>query len=262
MASISIKRILIALTVAIPALYLATCIVLFLTQRSLLYFPTPESNHSSTISIESDGEMLRILTRPADSTHAIILFGGNAEDVSHYLGSFAEALPEQNLFLVNYRGYGGSTGNPSEAALFTDALAVYDHVQKEFPNITVVGRSLGSGVAVYLASVRKVDRLILITPYDSIENVAKTHFPIFPVGLILKDKFDSASRVKDVTAKTLILIAENDSVIPRESTDDLVQTFPVDQVVVKILPGKTHDSITFGSDYLDASRAFLNSEPY
>ncbi len=260
--SISIKRILIALAVAIPVMYLAASIILFFTQRSLIYFPTPESKHSSTISIESEGETLRILTRPADSTHAIILFGGNAEDVSHYLGSFAAALPGQNLFLVNYRGYGGSTGDPSEAALFADALAVYDHVQKEFESITVVGRSLGSGVAVYLASVRKVDRLILITPYDSIENVAKTHFPIFPVGLILQDKFDSASRVKDVTAKTLILIAENDRVIPRESTDDLVQTFPVDQVVVKTLPGKTHDSITFGPDYLEASRAFLSSEPY
>ncbi len=216
MSSISIKRILVMLAVLIPVGYLGVCILLFLGQRSLLYFPTPKSTGETSILIESEGETLRILTRPADTTEAIILFGGNANDVSYYLGSFAEALPERNLFLVNYRGYGGSTGTPSEAALFADALAVYDHVHTKFPNVTVVGRSLGTGVAVYLASMRRVDGLILITPYDSIENVAKTHFPIFPVGLILSDRYDSASRVKDVTAKTLILIAENDSVIPRK----------------------------------------------
>lgn len=138
-------------------------------------------------------------------------------------------------------------------------VAVYDHVHAKFPNVTVIGRSLGSGVAVYLASVRKVDKLILITPYDSIENVAKKHFPIFPIGLLLKDKFDSASRVKDLTAKTLILIAENDKTIPRENTDLLVQQFPSDKVVVKTLAGTNHDSITSGAEYLKLISDFLGS---
>lgn len=257
--SISVKRILIALAVTIPVLYLAACIILFITQRSLLYFPTPRSKGDSSISIESQGETLRILTRAADTREAIILFGGNADDVSNYLGSFAEAFPEQNLFLVNYRGYGGSTGAPTESALFADALTVYDKVRSEFPNVTVVGRSLGTGVAVYLASVRNVDRLILITPYDSIENVAQSHYPIFPIGILLKDKFDSASRVKSVSARTLVLIAEHDKTIPRRHTDALVREFPPEQVVVKTMIGKTHDSITSGPDYLQHCREFLDN---
>ncbi len=248
------------LLVAVPALYLAACVLLFLVQRSFLYFPTPERAHVESISIESEGETLRILTRPADSANAIILFGGNADDVSYYLGSFAAAFPEQNLFLVNYRGYGGSSGTPSETALYADAIAVYDHVHAKFPNVSVIGRSLGTGVAVRLASVRKVDRLILITPYDSIENVAKGHFPIFPVGLILRDKFDSASHVKHVTAKTLILIAENDRTIPRKDSDALAQKFPSDQVIVKIMAGQTHNSITSGIEYLILIREFLGSD--
>lgn len=256
----SIKRIFVILAFVIPIVYLSTCAVLFLTQRSLLYFPTSAlSDAAPTVLIESDGETLRVLTRPADSNDAIILFGGNADDVSGYLSSFAASVPEQNLFLVNYRGYSGSTGTPSEAALLADAVAVYDHVHTKFSNISVVGRSLGSGVAVYLASVRKVDKLILITPYDSIENVAKKHFPIFPIGLLLKDKFDSASRVKDVTAKTLILIAENDRTIPRENTDNLVRQFPSDQVVVKTLARTNHDSITSGVECLKLISDFLSS---
>jgi pimeloyl-ACP methyl ester carboxylesterase len=256
----SVKRIFVISVIVLSILYISTCAVLFLTQRSLLYFPTSASlDAAPTVLIESDGETLRVLTRPADSDDAIILFGGNADDVSGYLSSFAASVPKQNLFLVNYRGYSGSTGTPSEAALFADAVAVYDYVHTKFSNISVVGRSLGSGVAVHLASVRKVDKLILITPYDSIENVAKKHFPIFPIGLLLKDKFDSASRVKDLTAKTLILIAENDRTIPRENTDNLVQQFPSDQVVVKTLAGTNHDSITSGAEYLRLIRGFLDS---
>jgi uncharacterized protein len=251
------------LGIAIPLLYLAACGLLFLKQRSFLYFPTTQSalGSGSVEFIRSEGETLRVLTRPADSSEAVILFGGNADDVSNYLGTFAAAIPKKNLFLVNYRGYSGSTGTPSEEALFADALAVYDHVQSRFSNISVVGRSLGTGVAVYLAANRRIDKLVLITPYDSIENVAKNHFPIFPIGLLLKDKFDSAARVKDIRAKTLILVAEDDRTIPRENTDGIIRLFPTDQVVVETLKGTTHASITFGNDFAEQIGQFLSVSP-
>ncbi|MGE3467027.1 MAG: alpha/beta hydrolase [Pyrinomonadaceae bacterium] len=258
----SFKRTVLILAISIATLYLLACVLLFLTQRSFLYFPTPAAPEGiSSVSIESEGEILRIITRPADNPDAIILFGGNADDVSAYLGSFAAALPEQNLFLVNYRGYGGSSGTPSESALFTDAVAVYDHVKARSRSVSVVGRSLGSGVAVHLASVRDVDKLILITPYDSIENVAKKHFPIFPIGLLLRDKFDSASRVQDVSARTLILIAEDDRTIPRENTLALARKFRSDHIVVKTLPGTTHNSIGAGTEYFEVIREFLDANP-
>lgn len=263
MKSFSLKRIAKMLGITVPILYLVACGLLFVKQRSVLYFPTAQSGSraSSVELIQSEGETLRVLTRPADSSEAVILFGGNADDVSNYLGTFAGSIPKKNLFLVNYRGYSGSTGTPSEEALFADALAVYDHVQTKFPNISVVGRSLGTGVAVYLASTRKVDKLVLITPYDSIENVAKKHFPIFPIGRLLIDKFDSASRIKDVTAKTLILVAEDDRTIPRENTDALIRLFPTDQVVTKTLKGTTHASITFGSEFDELISQFLSISP-
>lgn len=250
------------LGIAIPIVYLAACVLLYVNQRSFLFFPTTISTTKNTGAVElirSEGETLRVLTRTASTSDAVILFGGNADDVSNYLGSFADAIPNENLFLVNYRGYSGSSGTPSEKALFADALAVYDHVHTKFSRLSVVGRSLGSGVAVYLASMREVDKLILITPYDSIENVAKKHFPIFPISLLLEDKFNSASRVKDVSAKTLILVADNDQVIPRANSEELIRRFPPDQVVVRILPDTTHDSIVFGSEYTNLISNFLTA---
>lgn len=257
------KRIAIIILTLLAGGYLVFCGLLFFYQRSFIYHPVKSSviADSTLISITSEGETIRVLTRETAGPTALIYFGGNGDDVSAYLGSFADSISEPNLFLVNYRGYGGSTGSASEAALFADALAVYDHVRTKYSNISVVGRSLGSGVAVYLASVRKVEKLVLITPYDSIENVAKKHFPIFPIGLLLTDKYDSASRIKDVTAQTLIILAETDKTIPLENSQLLIAQFTEKQATVYTLSGTTHGSVVFSKEYLPLIRNFLGSNP-
>ena len=247
-----------ALTVA-GLVYGLLCAFLFFAQRSMLYFPTPEVKLSGaeSISLKVAGETLRIWGRPAAGPQALIYFGGNAEDVSANLSSFARAMPGRALYLVNYRGYGGSSGSPSEQGLFSDALAVYDWVREKHPGIAVVGASLGSGVAVYLASARKVDRLVLVAPFDSIENLARARFPLLPISLLLKDKFDSAARVPGITAKTLVVIAGNDEMIARERSDALVARFPADQVRVEIIDGATHNSIAESPRYLQLIAGFL-----
>lgn len=245
------------------AIYLLLCFALYAGQRSLLYHPTRMNDpHGAEVEVlVSDDEQIRVFTRKANSSNAVILFGGNADDVSAYLGQFARSIPDENLFLVNYRGYGGSTGTPSEAALFADATAIYDRVRSRYSNVSVVGRSLGTGVAVYLASVRDVQNLILITPYDSIENVAGSHLPIFPIGLLIKDKYDSASRADAVTARTLFLIAEHDRTIPRKHSDALIDRFEDPKPVVKILPGTDHASITSSPEFYASVREFLSAQP-
>ncbi len=250
----SAKRITVVILVVVALIYLAACVLLYFYQRSLLYFPTTESRLSDapSMTVESGGESLRVLTRQNDGPDAIIYFGGNAEDVSTSLFRFSTVLPNQSLYFVNYRGYSGSTGTPSEEALFSDALAVYDLIRDKHQNISVIGRSLGSGVAVYLAANRKVDKLVLVTPYDSIENVAKKNFPIFPVSLILKDRFDSALRIPNVEARSIVILADNDEVIPRANSDVLIARFPSDQVTVKVIDGTNHNSIGTSQTYFDA----------
>src|SRR5260370_41081884 len=100
-----------------------------------------------------------VSTRPKDGSHALIYFGGNAEDVSLNMPSLSAGFPDSAIYLLHYRGYGGSSGRPSEGALFADALTLFDQVHSKHPDVDVVGRSLGSGIAVYVASLRPVTRL-------------------------------------------------------------------------------------------------------
>ncbi len=144
--------------------------------------------------------------------------------------------------------------NPGSSA---DALAVFDHVRAEYTDITVVGRSLGSGVAVYLASERPVNRLVLVTPFDSLVNVAQGHFRYLPVRWLLKDRYDSASRAGGMTAPVLVVTAADDEIIPRERSAALVAAFPQEQVRVAVIPGTGHNTLDLSPGYLEAVRAFL-----
>ena len=230
----------------VALLYVGACGYLYANQRSLLYFPTPAVMEPvpgmERIALRSDGETLQILRVGPAQGNALIYFGGNAQDVSRLIPLFIKAFPDRPVYLVNYRGYGGSSGNPSEAALLHDAVTVFDFVGIRHPDVAVIGQSLGSGVAVFLATVRKIARLVLITPYDSIETVAKNSFPQFPVSLLLKDKFMSAARADDIRSPTLILLAEHDEVIPRASSEALISSFHRMQPVVEVLQGTTHNS--------------------
>lgn len=208
-------------------LYFGACAYLYFYQRTMLYAPSPPVAVASaeTISLQSDGETLRILHVGSTDGDAIIYFGGNAEAVGEMAPHFLKHFPHQSVYLVNYRGYGGSTGEPSEDGFFKDALTVYDFAHSTHANISVIGRSLGSGVAVYLAANREVKKLVLTSPYDSIENVAKRQYPMFPVSLLLKDKFASDSRVGSISIPTLVVLADTDNVIPHQNTAALVAAF-------------------------------------
>jgi pimeloyl-ACP methyl ester carboxylesterase len=145
----------------------------------------------------------------------ILYFGGNAEEVSWMLGA-ASVVPNASWLLVDYRGYGASEGSPSEAALAADAVLWYDKFAPQGKKVYVFGRSLGSGVAVRLAVERKVDAVILVTPFDSMAAVGQRHYPFLPVSLLLRHRFDSLSRAPKITAPLLCLVATRDSIIPPE----------------------------------------------
>lgn len=239
--------------------YLAACAYLFFGQRSFLYFPTTEAHppDATALSLSVDGETLRLWKSGTDTPEAILYFGGNAEDVSGNLSGFVAAMPDKAIYLVNYRGYGGSTGKPSESAFYRDALAEYDWLLQKHQHVSVIGRSLGTGVATCVAAARKVDKLVLVTPFDSIVNVAKKSYRIFPVSLLLKDRFDSASRVSQITARTLVLVAEHDEVIPRESSDALIARFPAGQATVVVFKGASHNTISESPEYARLLSRFL-----
>jgi fermentation-respiration switch protein FrsA (DUF1100 family) len=139
---------------AVAVAYGVLCAWVFFTQRGQIYFPTPvsEAPGAQALWVESQGERLKVWVAERADSRAFLYFGGNAADAAGNIELFAEAFPEHPLYLVNYRGYGGSSGRPSEAGLVADPLVVFDHVQARHEDVAVMGRSLGTGVAVQLAA--------------------------------------------------------------------------------------------------------------
>ena len=256
-------RPLLSLLSMVTLAYLGLVAWVYVTQRAQIYFPVPETPHAGAeaLWLDSDGGRIKIWHVPRHRRQALIYFGGNAEDVAGNIEAFAVAFPARSLFLVNYRGYGGSTGRPTEAGLRADALAIFDHVRESYPDIAVVGRSLGSGVAVALASERPVERLVLVTAYDSLVNVAREYFGWLPVGLLLKDRYESARLAPRIEAPVLIVIAAEDEIISHARSEALAAAFAPGQLQIEIVPGAGHNTLDLSPRYLDAIRRFLQQRP-
>ena len=236
----------------IALVYLGLCGVLFFFQRSLIYFPQPGSGNGDATMITLPVRKARVMvcTRPKESRRALIYFGGNAEDVSLNMPGFSAGFPDSAIYLLHYRGYGGSSGRPSEDSLFADALSLFDEVHAKHPDVDVVGRSLGSGIAVYVASRRAVARLVLVTPYDSLQELAAREFPYVPVRWLLLDKFESWRFAPNVTAPTLIIAADHDEIVPRSSTELLRSRFKSGVASYAVLLGTGHNTISGSPDYI------------
>jgi pimeloyl-ACP methyl ester carboxylesterase len=189
--------------------------------------------------------------------YAVVYFGGNAEDVSLSIPKLAAAFPDHAIYALHYRGFSGSDGAPTEAALFSDAVALFDLASQTHRRIRVVGGSLGSGVAVFVASVRPAAQLVLATPYDSLVNVLSDKLPLLPVRILLRDKFESWRYAPKVKAPTLVLIADHDEVIPRARTDALLSHFRSGIAKTHVVLEATHNSIYEKPEYVSLIRNSL-----
>jgi pimeloyl-ACP methyl ester carboxylesterase len=245
------------------AIYGLVCVLLYVAQDRLLYLPTPEVTHPGVhaLRIGRGAATLKVWELHGAAQPALIYFGGNAEDVGANIADFDAVFPERAVYLVNYRGYGGSTGRASEAALISDAEAIYDSLRMHHDPIAVIGRSLGSGVAVALAARRPVERLILVTPFDSIANVAADHLPWLPVRWLVRDRYDSLQRLGAVHSATLVVVAEHDEVVLRARSDALIAALPAPLRHTLLVAGATHNDVSFYPAYNQSLREFLYRAP-
>ena len=243
----------------VVAVYALLCAWVYVRQRSMIYYPVPERAAAAqeAMSLPVAGAVLRIWTVRRPGSRALVYFGGNAEDVSASLDDFAQAIPDRSLYFVNYRGYGGSTGAPTEAALVADALAIFDSLRKDHDEIAVVGRSLGSGVAVQLAAARPVSNLVLVTPFDSLARVGQGAMPWLPVALLMQDRYESTRFAPQVTAPTLLLVAAKDAVIPPSHATALLAAFAAGRARAVELPGAGHNNIQLWPQYYRDIAGFL-----
>ena len=213
-----------ALTMAL-ALYAAAATLLFLTQRSLMYFPStvmPNAAGSGMTAVAydtADGLKLTGWYAPAaPGRPTVVLFQGNA---GHYGDRAAKTrflrTAGYGVLLAGYRGYGGNPGRPTEAGLVADGEAALAWLHRHgvpSEQIVLYGESLGSGVACILGYGHDVAAVILEAPFTTVADVARTRFPIFPVNLLVRDRFDNLSRIAGIGSPLLILHGERDATVP------------------------------------------------
>jgi dipeptidyl aminopeptidase/acylaminoacyl peptidase len=158
---------------------------------------------------------------------AVIYFGGRSEEVSWIVRDAGRLFPGMTVLAVNYRGYGDSLGEPAEQLMVADGRMLFDWLAAannvDPRRIAVVGRSLGSGVAVQVASGRDPHAVVLITPYDSVAALAKRKFrSSLPIDFVLQHRFDSVKYAAELSAPTYVLRAAIDDIVPHAHTDELV----------------------------------------
>lgn len=246
---------------------------LYFTQHSHMYQPRPADPVAETLLMNElpgldvfvvltpDGQSLTgwQLTRKQGRGVApgLVYFGGNAEDAGDFMRQ-AALYPGFTLIAVNYRGYGRSTGTPSQEALLEDALAVYDQAVAATggPGV-VMGRSLGAGMAARVAANRPVAGVVLVTPYDSLLNVAKEHYPFMPVTWLLKEPYDAVPDAMRATAPMIAFTANLDSVISPERGRALFDAWKgTDKTFVRV-PSAGHNDITQFTTYKQEVLRFL-----
>jgi fermentation-respiration switch protein FrsA (DUF1100 family) len=209
-----------------------------------------------------DGARLRgWLHRPAAAASArlpaVLYLGGNAEEVSWMVGE-APRLPGRVLLAINYRGYGASTGTPHERVLYADAVAAFDwlaaHPGVDASRIVVWGRSLGSGVATWVAAGRPVEAVVLSAPFDSVAALARHHMPW--LAPLLTQPFDSLARAGSITAPALVLVGERDTVVPPVHSERLAAAWGGPVRVVR-LPRVGHNDLQADPAYWRSVAAFV-----
>lgn len=245
-----ILRVLAVVGVVFAVMYATTWRYLEKNQKALIYFPagTHLPAAETNFALRNGKVTLRGWLLHPEQSRALIYFGGNAEGLGMERDQIGDLFPGRAVYLVDYRGYGASDGSPDERALFSDALALYDVAHARHASVAVVGRSLGSGVASYLASRRPLERLALVTPFDSLVAVAQSHYPLFPIGRIATERYESSRYIATYAGPVLVLRAGRDEVVPQESTDRLIAAMRA-RPTVKTFPLAGHNTISDDEQY-------------
>jgi fermentation-respiration switch protein FrsA (DUF1100 family) len=255
--------------ILVAIVYLGAATALFVWQRSILFpipttarttpqaagLPQAEENILST----ADGEKVIVWHIAAQPGHRLVLyFPGNGDTLAGCAGRFRDITSDgTGLIALSYRGYAGSSGQPSEQGLLQDMEAVYAFAAARYEPARMVawGFSLGSGVAVALAADHPVGALILEAPYTSIADVAASAYPLLPVRYLAKDPFRSDARIGRVKAPLLAMHGGRDNVIPIAFGERLFALANEPKRFVRFPQGGHNDLEGFGA--LDAARQFI-----
>jgi fermentation-respiration switch protein FrsA (DUF1100 family) len=243
-------------------------VLAYVAQRSLMYFPekvrTPPAAaglpEAEEIFLQTaDGEKVIAWHVPPRGDKPLVLyFHGNGGALSWRADRFRALIADgTGLLALSYRGYGGSSGSPSEAGLIRDGEAAYEFAASQYgtARLALWGESLGTGVAVALAATHPVAAIMLDAPFPSAAAVGAAHYPFLPVRWLIKDPFYSDRRILDVRAPVLVLHGARDDVIPIAFGEQLFALIPGRKQFVRFAAAGHNDLDRYGA--VQTVREFL-----
>ncbi len=221
----------IVLTVA--AAYVIVVAIIAVTQTSAI-FPAGIADAQAPVLpgdalrlevVTADGERLvgthfRPRAGAGDADALVLGFGGNAANADSTAMMLRDLYPGAHVVTFHYRGYRPSSGDASAAALLEDSLAVHDAALSAVKpkRVIALGISIGAGLAAYLAKHRALSGLILVTPFDSLAALARTHYPWAPVGLLLRHRMPTVRYLEEQSTPTALIAAARDRIVPAART--------------------------------------------
>jgi len=251
---------LMAVAVLLLCAYVGFAAMLYVTQRSMMYFPETLHTTPAQAGLPSAEEVALTASdgvksvvwhvAPRGDRPVILYLHGNGGSLRYRVDRFSRLLADGiGLVALEYRGYGGLAGSPTEAGLIADGKAAYAFAAARYPvkDLVLWGESLGSGVAVRLAAEKPVGRVILEAPFTSAAAVAGARYWYLPVRLLMKDQFRSDEHVGKITAPVLILHGARDSVVPYAMGERLFEATKAPKHIVRFLDGDHEDLDAHGA---------------
>ena len=218
------------LIISILVIYLVLLIFLYFYQGKLLYHPTVNSDteidnlipkiEKVNITTSDNLNLLGWFHKKDISKNTILFLHGNAgslENRIYKLNHFENF--DLNFLIIAWRGFSGNSGKPNEKGLYDDAKSAVNWLKSKGikeENIILYGESLGSAVAIEIAQNKKFAGIVLESPFTSMVEMGKKHYPIFPVSFLLKDRYESINKIKNIHIPVLVMHGKKDSIVPFE----------------------------------------------
>ena len=250
--------------------YFIIILFVYFYQRNLLYHPS-ENNYLNDkitfnyeeIFIETDKKIKLkswFIKKDLNKFKTILIFHGNAGNLFNRVYKLNELNKlDVNILLISWRGFSGNKGKPSEKNLYHDAEEAVKWLNNRgaiSKNIILYGESLGTGVATELGTSNAFGGIILESPFTSIANAAKIYYPYLPVNIILKDRYDSIGKIKNITTPILIMHGKKDNIVPQKMGLELYEK--ANQPKFSYFPENDDHMMEYNNNLLNSIKLFIN----
>ena len=250
--------------------YFIIILFVYFYQRNLLYHPS-ENNYLNDkitfnyeeIFIETDKKIKLkswFIKKDLNKFKTILIFHGNAGNLFNRVYKLNELNKlDVNILLISWRGFSGNKGKPTEKNLYHDAEEAVKWLNNQgaiSKNIILYGESLGTGVATELGTSNAFGGIILESPFTSITNAAKIYYPYLPVNIILKDRYDSIGKIKNITIPILIMHGKKDNIVPQKMGLELYEK--ANQPKFSYFPENDDHMMEYNDNLLNSIKLFIN----